>query len=207
MQRKRTTTTTTTTVLTGGATGGSVSGTTGGGDSGTSSVGKGVPGGVVAGGGVTGIPVAGGGDSGVPTVGKGVIGAAVSGRMTPGVGARVVFLPASTKLIAANATMRMDFILTCRIDESARGLLFIRWKWLSMPMNDKNNEDVGCECSAYQGASRRDPLYDGAAQKDVVGGGCKFEFVVVVLDSNLFGSVVFNRESQYRRNWYTHLTF
>lgn len=43
-------------------------------------------------------------------------------------------------------------------------------------------------------------IHDGAAQKDVVGGGCKFEFVVVVLDSNLFASMVFNRESLHRRN-------
>ncbi len=80
-----------------------------------------MPGGVVAGGGVSGIavdgggvsgmPVDGGGDSGTPGVGNGVIGALVSGRMTPGVGARVVFLPASTRLIAANATMRIDFIV------------------------------------------------------------------------------------------------
>ncbi len=42
-------------------------------------------------------------------------------------------------------------------------------------------------------------IHDGAAQKDVVGGGCKFEFVVV-LDSNLFASMVFNRESLHRRN-------
>ena len=119
--------------LTGVTTGAGVSGVTGGGVSGTFSVGKGVAGGVVAGGGVSGttgggvsgmavdgggdsgMPVDGGGVSGTPGVGKGVIGAAVSGRMTPGVGARVVFFPASTRLIAVSATMMMDFIWMSKV--------------------------------------------------------------------------------------------
>lgn len=87
----------------------------------TDSVGKGVPGGVEAGGSV---PGKGGGDSGTPGVGNGVIGAGVSGRMTPGVGARVVFLPASTRLIAANATMRIDFIVDV---ERGHGRYSIQW--------------------------------------------------------------------------------
>lgn len=124
--------------LTGGAAGGRVSIVMGGGVT-IDSVGKGVPGGEEAGGSVPGgveaggsVPGKGGGDSGTPGVGNGVIGAGVSGRMTPGVGARVVFLPASTRLIAANATMRIDFIVDGlnRI-ERGRGRYSIQGNWLS----------------------------------------------------------------------------
>jgi hypothetical protein len=45
--------------------------------------------------------------------------------MTPGVGARVVFLPASTRLIAANAAMMIDFIV----------LMLLLWLWRSDSSN------------------------------------------------------------------------